>query len=259
MSDDDQRAPGSVRRVTSKNRKEQLNYGSNLFPPESPLSPDPNTDSSEPGEPLPFDEAAFTAQAVERISPLPFDGEEAAPLAAQAADDAERFPPLPPPAWARHEQAEAEPQAAPAPRAARVSQPAPARAKARKPAPKTSRKRGCLYNLLTLIFFLLTVGAVIYGIYLFQNPYSPLNPLPPATSLPIMITATPEPAPALPVLDATPTQENTLPTAEAPVVDAPPATPTELAATATYTPLPPEVLTEMAPTQEQFNGSQSST
>ena len=248
MSDDEKRAPGNVRRVTSRNRKDQLNYGSNLFPPESPLTPDPRADAAEPGEPLPFDESAFVVQTVERDPPLPFDGDEPAPLVAQ---EAERFPPLPPPAWARHE-AEAEASRSPAPR---LSSPAPARKTA--PRKKTSRKRGCLYNLLTLLFFVLTIGAVLYGIYIFQNPYSSLNPLPPATSLPIMITATPEPPPVMPVLD--PTSDTSLVTDEAPVVNEEPATPTEIMPTATYTPLPPEVLTELAPTQEEFNGAQAPT
>ena len=227
MSDEEKRAPGNVRRVSSRNRKDQLDYGSNLFPPESPLTPDSHADAYEPGEPLPFDESAFLAQTVDRYPPLPFDGDDPAPLSAQ---EAERFPALPTPVWAHHEAAAAEddvyedePLSPP-----RLTSPALARGKARKTAPKkpASRGRGCLYNLLTLLFFALTIGAVAYGIYIFQNPYSPLNPLPPATSLPIMITTTPGPQePVAPVLDATPTPENALAT-EAPVVNDEPATAT---------------------------------
>jgi hypothetical protein len=259
MSDDENRAHGNVRRVTAKNRKETLDYGQNLFPPESPLTPDARGGVAEPGEPLPFDDSAFVAQAADRFPPLPFDGDEPAAFAAQ---EAERFPPLPPPAWARHEaaqEAEFEDDLAPVPPP--VSVPAPVRGKARKTAPKKkpSRARGCLYNLLTLLFFALTIGALIYGIYIFQNPFSPLNPLPPATSLPIMITATPAPLPTdAPTSEpsATPlTLDLNLMTEEAPA-------PVEIVPTATYTPLPPEMLTELAPvtpTPEDFTGEQAAT
>lgn len=257
MSDDDKRGPGSVRRVTAKDRKDKLEYGQNLFPPEQPLVPDPRADLPEPDEPLPFDEDAFAAQTVERFPPLPFDGED--PLVAQ---EAERFPPLPKPGWARHEAepvVEAEAEAAPPPS---VSTPVPARRKTPKPAPKKrdSRGRGCLYNILTFVFFVLTIGALIYGIYLFNNPFSPLNPLPPMTPLPIVITATPEPQQAVvPAMAETATPimlDLDLTTEEAPAPTA-----TELAPTATYTPLPPEVLTELAPapTQENFDGGQAAT
>src|SRR5690606_1762248 len=126
----------------------------------------------------------------------------------------------------------------------------------RKPAPrpKPSRARGCLYNLLTLVFLALTAGALAYGVHLFQNPYSVLNPLPPATPLPIVITATPEP----PAVVVTTTPASALTTQEA---AAPAETATAGAPTATYTPLPPEMLTELAPapTQEQFTGEQAPT
>src|SRR5690606_28559245 len=147
------------------------------------LTPDPQADGPEPGDPLPFDEDAFTARQAERFPPLPFDGEEPAAFAAQ---EAERFPPLPKPGWARQPSPQPDDVAQPDPvPEAPLIAPVPVRPKKRKvPAkaqPKTNRRRGCLYNLLAVLFLALTVGALIYGVYIFQNPYSPLNPLPPAT------------------------------------------------------------------------------
>lgn len=261
MSDDDKRAPGNVRRVTARDRKDHLDYGQNLFPPEQPLAPDPRADTPQPAEPLPFDEDAFTAQTADRFPPLPFDGED--PLVAQ---EAERFPPLPTPGWARQDAAGAveediEAQAADEPPPT-VSTPAPRRSRRARPASKKqpSRGRGCLYNLLTLVFFLLTIGALVYGFYIFNNPFSPLNPLPPMTPLPIMITATPAPQqaePPAPEASATPMMLDLTILTEEPAAP----TATEALPTATYTPLPPEVLTELAPvpTQEEFTGEQGAT
>lgn len=255
MSDDEQHASGNVRRVTAKDRKEKLDYGQTLFPQEQPLAPDPHADEPPPGEPLPFDESAFAAQTAERFPPLPFDGDEAAFVAQQA--EAERFPPLPPPAWARPHDAEPtdthddldditfEPETA-APVLPPQRDAKPPRRKAvpkAKTQRKTSRARGCLYNLLTLLFFALTIGALAYGIHIFNNPYSPLNVLPPPTALPIFITATPAPPVEAPLDAATATPltlDLNLTNEEAPAEVTP-------APTATYTPLPPEALTEMAP------------
>jgi hypothetical protein len=85
----------------------------------------------------------------------------------------------------------------------------PPQASARK---RGSRLGGCLANLMTVIFLVAAVAAVGWAVLIYQQPYSDLNPLPPFTPLPIVISAT--------FLPPTPT-----------------ATPT-LAPTATFTPLP---------------------
>lgn len=66
--------------------------------------------------------------------------------------------------------------------------------------PKTQSKRGrgkpkfaLLYNLVTLLFVLATVAMVVYVAYLWNNYTSPLNPFPPPTPLPIIVTTTPSP------------------------------------------------------------------
>jgi hypothetical protein len=81
-------------------------------------------------------------------------------------------------------------------------------------------------NLISLFFLLATFGVLGYFVLIWQNPYSPLNPLAPPTPLPLMITATYTPAP----------------TATAAPTDAPTATytPSEIPtieATMTFTPV----------------------
>lgn len=59
------------------------------------------------------------------------------------------------------------------------------------PKPKRRAKNAALYNLIALLFLLLTVGAVLYFAFLWENFRSPLNPFAPPTPLPIIVTATP--------------------------------------------------------------------
>jgi hypothetical protein len=65
-----------------------------------------------------------------------------------------------------------------------------------KPTPATMPRRGgfrpgsCLANLMTVAFLLASVGAVVWTVLVYQQPYSVLNPLPPFTPLPIVISAT---------------------------------------------------------------------
>ncbi|MBL8154747.1 MAG: hypothetical protein JNM70_11235 [Anaerolineae bacterium] len=49
---------------------------------------------------------------------------------------------------------------------------------------------GCVPNLVTLLFVAATVGAIALFAVIVQNPYSSLNPFPPFTPLPIIVTAT---------------------------------------------------------------------
>lgn len=230
MPDDEQQPPDSVRRVGPKDRKERLDYGKRLFPPETPLPLDPPAPDAE-AEPLPFDETWFAeAEDAAPHPPLPFDGEE--PVA--SAQTEERFPPLPPPGWAR-------PAPETQPQPVRPMRSRPKRRPAPPPPPK--RGRGCFYNLLALLFLALTAGAIWLGVTIYNNPYSLLNPLPPPTPLPIVITATfgppaePTPAPILGPLPGEATAEAT----DAPVMEP----------TATFTPLPADLLTQLAPPTQQ--------
>jgi hypothetical protein len=86
-------------------------------------------------------------------------------------------------------------------------------------APPSRRGRSCLLNLLTVFFFLATLGLLAYFSLLWVNPYHELNPLPPYTPLPVVITTTP--------LPPTPTEPPTF---------------TPVPATATFTPIPAEAL-----------------
>jgi hypothetical protein len=83
--------------------------------------------------------------------------------------------------------------------------------------------------LLTVLFALATCGVLVYVIYLWQNPYSALNPLAPPTPLPVVLTATYTPSwtPTASVT-FTPRPTNT----PAPTLPA-----SEVPATATFTPV----------------------
>jgi hypothetical protein len=89
---------------------------------------------------------------------------------------------------------------------------------AQPPAPPSGRRprRAWPYNLVALLFFVASVAIAAYYIVIARDPFSPLNPLPPFTPLPIIITTTPIPATATATLTRTPT--------------------------ATFTPLPREVI-----------------
>lgn len=63
------------------------------------------------------------------------------------------------------------------------------------PAPKPKR-RNWPYNLVSLLFFFASLGVAVYYLTIARDPFSPLNPLPPFTPLPIIVTTTPIPATA---------------------------------------------------------------
>jgi hypothetical protein len=68
----------------------------------------------------------------------------------------------------------------------------------RRPPEQRPIKRGParIYNLITVLFLIATIGVMIYVGIIFTNPYSALNPLPPNTPIPQIITATPTDTPA---------------------------------------------------------------
>lgn len=68
-------------------------------------------------------------------------------------------------------------------------QPAPKRVK------RAQKRNPRPYNVLTLLFMIGTCGVIAYFAYIWQYPYSALNPLAPPTPLPLIVTATLEPSP----------------------------------------------------------------
>lgn len=85
--------------------------------------------------------------------------------------------------------------------------------------PAHRRRGNRTANWVTAFFLLATLGLIAYIGLLVADPYTPLNPLPPFTPVPIIVTATPLPPTVTPV-PPTPTPEPT----------------------ATWTPLPVETL-----------------
>ncbi len=71
--------------------------------------------------------------------------------------------------------------------------------RARKPAPRTAtlpRRRGFpCRDLIAGLFILATLGLAVYFVYIWQNPYSPLNPLAPPLLPPLVVSQTPLPPP----------------------------------------------------------------
>ena len=100
----------------------------------------------------------------------------------------------------------------------------PAPAQAQRAAKRNPRP----YNLLTLLFLLATCGVIAYFGYIWQYPYSALNPLAPPTPLPLMVTATLEPSPTFtPSQTYTPSRTPlpTRPPTETPIPETPTETP----------------------------------
>lgn len=176
MSGDEQNIPGGLRRVGRKDQKRRLD-------PTGPLFPDDDADDAQaesappparlPRDPnLPPDLLDDVEHALESLSDADFDADiKAAARPVVETPPAERFPPLRPPD---------DPRPAPAMPAAE---------------PATGRKRrqgDWRHNVVAVIFAVATLGMCAYYSVLWNNPYSPLNPLAPATPF-IIITATPDP------------------------------------------------------------------
>ena len=67
------------------------------------------------------------------------------------------------------------------------------------------RRSGGRHNAIALFFMLAAIAIAVYSVYIWQNPYSPLNPLAPATPF-IVVSETPDPV-ALSIYFATQTAE----------------------------------------------------
>ena len=188
-----------VRRVGRKDRKRSLDSNKPLIPEDDQFAP-PQLSREEPDSEVAAEAELDVPEAepiVETEPNVPATEPLVEPAPHVTTPPAARFPPLEPD----------------------VHAPVP------KPAPAPARKRrNWLYNLLTIFFVLATIAAIAYFGLLWRNPYHPLNPLPPFTPLPIIITTTPLPA-----------TETLVPTE------------TEPAPTVTFTPIGVEVVLPTAP------------
>src|SRR5438045_1058892 len=66
----------------------------------------------------------------------------------------------------------------------------PPRPRSAPPSDRQSGSRSQKVNLIALFFLLASCGAIAIFAVIWQNPYTPLNPLAPPTPLPLVITAT---------------------------------------------------------------------
>lgn len=106
------------------------------------------------------------------------------------------FPPEddPPPAAAQGDASASAPSAQRFPPAAPAAYARPSLAR-----PTPRRRSARTANLVTAFFLLATVGVIVYTGLLVADPYTPLNPLPPFTPVPIIVTATPLPPTITPI------------------------------------------------------------
>lgn len=205
MSDSDDQRRSRYRRVSGRDRKDKLEGGKLEFPPD-----EPGAESAEHSRFAP-------PESVDEEREL--DVEPDAPVGPQQTyADADRFPPLKPPP-------EPTPQAA-----------------AAGGAPPRRRSRFGWQDVIALLFLAATAGVIWWGAQIIEDHYSPLNPLPPFTPPPRIVSETPAPAQPTTV---TPFGAGTTLDEESLLAESPMPGPF---ATATFTPLPPEALTALAVT-----------
>lgn len=149
-----------LRRVGARDRKVKLDAGKLTFPPPESAPPSPEPTETQPQEAAPVpDTEVVSAEPPEQFDfPMPDEPADAAPSVA-----------------------------VPLPRASAVPPPAPLRPKRKRP----SRASRILYNLLALLFFLGGCGVIGVVVALWQNPFSALNPRPPLTQPPLIVSMTP--------------------------------------------------------------------
>lgn len=171
MSDEPEKKlpKGNVRRVGKDAQKDKLDKRDLSFPPSTPMPPEHTRFAPPDVAPqlptLPDDD-------VEQLIPTT-RGKVVTP-------PEERFPPIAPPRDL--------PEAIQQSKTLYPERNAPAEQPVA-PQPK-NRMRNVLANLLTALLMLLMLGAVAFFVYVWQNPYSPMNPLALPTPLPVVITAT---------------------------------------------------------------------
>jgi hypothetical protein len=186
MSDDfGQDSSGGVRRVSSRDRKRRIEPRNLSFPPDD----------------LPIDETQ--------------------PPAAPAHDDTQGLPSTPHPQPLSHASGDRGFQ-----REAKAAKKQGNESRQREKAVQAprARRRFGWRDAVALLFALLSCGAIGYFAYIWQNPYSVLNPLSPPLLPPAVVSETPLPT-ATPTASATPTARPS----------------------ATFTPLPVEAIGTNAP------------
>jgi hypothetical protein len=231
----DEQKPSGVRRVGSKDRKAKLDKPTLEF---GALQPNPNS-KTPPVRPAPPETLPDTTPELPGLPDAPADlSDEALMIALQAASSGPAVTPVPAEAEPSPDDALLDaiehdtrrlravtPEQAAAHRAAKAAS-APARPRPVRPEDlpqKSSPGKRLTANLLTLFFTLGTCGMLGAFIAIWNDPYSAINPLPPLTPVPIVVSQTPTPSDT-PAPSPTPTA--TLPPSATPTPE-PSATPTD--------------------------------
>ncbi|GAB4512421.1 MAG: hypothetical protein OHK0046_11900 [Anaerolineae bacterium] len=164
---DDQHNPGrrdEVRRISRKDRKDQIKGRGPLFPPDNPAPPKPQPEETFafPSQQADLDLDSIVQEVAATLPPLPPEPDKIyTPPAERYPPTSEQIPTLP----LEEKQAASRPEVIIPPSRAR------------------------LYNLITFFFTVATLGLLAYIILLWNDPFSALNPLPPATPF-VYVTAT---------------------------------------------------------------------
>ncbi|MCC6614461.1 MAG: hypothetical protein IT320_13355 [Anaerolineae bacterium] len=207
MADDKEKKPssGGTRRSSPRERKRRIEARDlSPTPEETPQADESSSDVEEVEVPQP-EEAAPVPDPVPEESAAPPPPPVRPPRRKPAA---ERFPPIP------------------------VEKPAASRAKQsvrQQPAAAPRRRGFGCRDVVAFLFALAALVAAGYFIYIWNNPYSPLNPLSPPVPPPVVVSETP-----LPTATFTATATSTT------------------RPTATFTPLPAEAIVATATLDPQF-------
>ena len=203
MSDKDKQPPGSgIQRYGSKDRKKNLGDTGPLFPPDDSegdsLPPGADEDATLPGEPLLDEEEPFVIErAVAEITPEDSDDpgtetrERASVVEAETGDQATAGEVIESDAIVALEPVSKSPLVTTEERFPPVQPQVESGAQPITATPVPRSRRSWRQDLIAAFFLFASVALLVYFAVIWQNPYSPLNPLAPPTPF-VIITTTPQ-------------------------------------------------------------------
>ncbi len=164
MADEEYKKPsGGSRQMSARNRKRRIESRDLSGPPPDDLPQDDLSSEDDESERVPEPSPAPVQEQRPAMPPAKQRPRRRSP--------AERFPPIP----------------------TENSGAATTRSRSDRPAPVPGRTRFGCRDLVAVIFVLGTIAAGGYFLYIWNNPYSPLNPLSPPVPPPLVVSETPQP------------------------------------------------------------------